>query len=110
MQIVETIYMHRIRRLQQTMKSSLICLVYHKTLSISSDAASAGRAMTVMNTDVNSVSETGEMFHEAWGQIMELTFGLIILANQVGWIWPVPVVIIFCKLNPLYFLKLQANR
>lgn len=54
--------------------------------------------MTVMSTDVNSVSETGDMFHEAWGQILELTFGLIILANQVGWIWPVPVVIIFCKI------------
>ena len=98
-QIAGSVYQRRLRRLEVAMKSSLICLVYNKTLSISPNAANAGRAMTVMSTDVDIVSDTGDLFHEAWGQSLELIFGLIILANQVGWIWPVPIVIIGCKMS-----------
>jgi hypothetical protein len=108
-QIAGSIYQHRLRRLEVAMKSSFICLVYNKTLSISSNAANAGRAMTVMSTDVDIVSGTGDLFHETWGQILELIFGLIILANQVGWIWPVPIVIIGCKMMLSIYIRSNLN-
>ena len=90
-------YIYRMFRLQLMVQSSLTSLVYDKTLLTAAHAADTGKATTVMSTDVTSISESPHMIHDAIGQVIELTFGLLILGDQVRWLWPVPLVIIFRK-------------
>ncbi|XWW95783.1 hypothetical protein V2A60_003750 [Cordyceps javanica] len=91
-------YLYRTARLQLSVKSSLTSLVYHKTLGTAADAADTGKATTVMSTDVDAIAEAPSMFHDLVGRVLEVTFGLLILGDQVKWLWPVPLIIIlFCS-------------
>ncbi|KJZ76224.1 hypothetical protein HIM_04306 [Hirsutella minnesotensis 3608] len=53
------------------------------------------------NTDVDGVIGTGEMFHETWAHLVELTIGIVILARQVHWLWPVPLIIVCGSMKSL---------
>ncbi|KAM3479993.1 hypothetical protein MY8738_005196 [Beauveria namnaoensis] len=91
-------YLYRTARLELSLKSSLTSLVCHKTLATAAHAADTGKATTVMSTDVDAIAQAPSMFHDLVGRILEVTFGLLILGDQVKWLWPVPLVIIlFCS-------------
>lgn len=99
-------YLYRTARLQLTVQSSLTSLVFQKTLATSAHAADTGKATTVMSTDVDAISQAPAMFHDLVGRVLELTFGLLILGDQVKWLWPVPLVIIFfCSRVSKYVAK-----
>lgn len=83
------------------LRGSLIALVYNKTLDMSFEVSHVGSAVSLMSTDVSGIADIGEMFHDTWGQLLELILGLFILENQVHGLWPVPLVIIFCKFNSI---------
>lgn len=51
-----------------------------------------------MSTDADSLDGIGEMIHETWAQAIEVLVGIGLLANQVGWIWPLPLSLIYRKL------------
>jgi hypothetical protein len=53
-----------------------------------------------MSTDVDTLDGIAEMFHETWAQVIEVVIGIALLASEVGWIWPLPIVLIFRK-SPL---------
>lgn len=55
-----------------------------------------GKAVSLMSTDVDSLDNMGEMFHETWAQVIEVLIGLALLAREVGWLWPLLIVLIFC--------------
>lgn len=57
-----------------------------------------GESTTLMSTDADSLEGIGEMFHETWAQVIEVAIGLFLLAGEVGWIWPLPLFLIFCKI------------
>lgn len=92
-----SIYAYQSSRLELMVKSSLTSLIYDKTLNTATHAADTGKAMTVMSTDIEAISDAPAMFHDGVGQALELTLGLLILSDQVKWLWPIPLVIIFCK-------------
>lgn len=77
------------------LRESLVSLIYNKALNMNTLATDTSKAVTLMSTDVDSVAEVAEQFHEAWGKAIELTIGMIMLARQVKWIWPLPMVLIF---------------
>ncbi|KAI1270874.1 hypothetical protein F5Y07DRAFT_384897, partial [Xylaria sp. FL0933] len=54
-----------------------------------------GKAVTLVSTNVDSSSPVGEMAHEAWAQLLEVIIGLSLLAREVAWLWPLPIVLIF---------------
>ncbi|OKL58645.1 hypothetical protein UA08_06138 [Talaromyces atroroseus] len=60
-----------------------------------SDVYDDGRAVTLIGTDAESVGDSAEMFHETWAQAVEVVLGILMLAWEVGWVSPVPLVIIF---------------
>ncbi len=78
-------------------RGALVGLVYNKTLLSDSNNHDRGKAVTLMNTDIDSLGTIARMTHEIWAYFLELIIGMVILASQVGWISPVPLVIIFCK-------------
>lgn len=76
----------------------LVSLVHHKTLSIGSDALDEGKVVTLMSNDVDSLSGIAGMFHGTWAQILEVIIGIFLLASEVGWLWPLPLVFIYCTM------------
>ncbi|KAK3192091.1 hypothetical protein K4F52_001718 [Lecanicillium sp. MT-2017a] len=52
-------------------------------------------ATTLMSTDADNLDSIAEMLHETWAQLIEVVIGIVLLAKQVGWIWPLPLVLIF---------------
>jgi len=78
-------------------RGSLIGLLHHKALIAQSGTCEDGKAIALMTSDVASVETASEMFHEMWGLVIELIVGVVLLATQVGWLWPLPFAIIFCE-------------
>lgn len=48
-----------------------------------------------MSTDTDGLDGVPEMFHETWAQALEVVIGIVLLAREVGWIWPLPLILIF---------------
>jgi ATP-binding cassette, subfamily C (CFTR/MRP), member 1 len=78
-------------------RGSLVSLLHHKALVAQSGTYEDGRAITLMTSDVASVETALEMVHEMWGLVVEVIVGVVLLATQVGWLWPLPFAIIFCE-------------
>lgn len=72
----------------------LVNLIYNKALNTNSDTLKEGRVVTLMSNDVDSLSDTAGEFHETWARVLEVTVGIILLAREVGWLWPLPLVFI----------------
>src|SRR5690625_7403229 len=104
-----SLYRHRLNRLQTGVRASLAALVYGKALKISSSVSDANKVVSIMGIDIDSVSGAAEMLHETWGQFAELTTGMILLAREVNWLWPVPLAIVSGMPVVLHGLT-QANR
>ncbi|KAE9376652.1 ABC transporter [Stipitochalara longipes BDJ] len=91
-------YQHQLNRIQVTIRGALIGLIYQRSLNVQSASYEDGSAVTLMSTDVDNVQGVGEMFHEAWGHLLEVIIGTSILATQIGWLWPIPLImIVFCS-------------
>jgi ATP-binding cassette, subfamily C (CFTR/MRP), member 1 len=79
-------------------RGAVVGLINNKSLSQQSGGYDDGRAVTLMSIDADNVSDAASMFHETWAQMVEVVLGMAMLAREVGWVFPVPLVIIFCKL------------
>jgi hypothetical protein len=82
-------------------KGTLVGLINHTALRQPSSTYNDDIALTLMSTDTDSVMSFGAMFHETWAHIVEVVIGMAMLAHQILWAAPVPLVIIFCKLPTL---------
>ncbi|KJK75094.1 hypothetical protein H634G_09729 [Metarhizium anisopliae BRIP 53293] len=92
------VYQHQQNRLRVMMRGALVGLVFNKTLQSQSNNHDRGKSVTLMNTDVDSLSGIGRMAHDIWAYFLELAIGMVILTSQVGWLSPVPlVIIVFCS-------------
>jgi ATP-binding cassette, subfamily C (CFTR/MRP), member 1 len=101
LQVSKAAYQHQLNRLQVMTRGALISLIYHRSLNVRNTSYEDGKAVTLMSTDVDNVQEVGEMFHETWAQILEVIIGTSLLSTQIGWLWPIPLVIIVCKLSDI---------
>ncbi|KAK5995410.1 ABC multidrug transporter B [Cladobotryum mycophilum] len=90
-----SLYYRRLNKVEVMMRGSLISLIYNKVLNISSNVSDAARVVTIMSTDVNETATAGQLLHETWAKLFELIIGVILLAREVNWLWPLPFVIIF---------------
>ncbi|KAI0555381.1 putative ABC transporter [Xylaria curta] len=88
-------YHHSLNRLKLMTRSALVGLVHDKTMSLPSIAYDTGEATTLMSTDADSLDGIAEMIHEIWAQVIEVLIGIGLLANQIGWIWPLPLFLIY---------------
>lgn len=79
-------------------RSALIGLINNKLLYQKSGGYDDGIAVTLMSSDSKNAGEALLMFHEIWAQMLEVLLGMIMLARKVGWVSPVPLIIIFCRL------------
>jgi hypothetical protein len=77
-------------------KSALIGVIHQKMITSPSIAYDDGEATTLMGTDVDGLEGVAEVLHETWAQCLEVAVGVVLLAREVGWIWPLPLVLIYC--------------
>ncbi|ATZ47318.1 hypothetical protein BCIN_02g06110 [Botrytis cinerea B05.10] len=89
------VYQHRINRLKLITRGALVGLIHEKTMESPSIAYDNGEATTLMSTDADSLDGIAEMVHEIWAQVIEVFIGVGLLAIQVGWIWPLPLFLIY---------------
>ena len=77
-------------------RSALSGLIHDKTMKSCSAAYDDAEVITLMSTDADSLDGVAEMVHETWAQIIEVIIGVTLLARQLGWIWPLPLLLIYC--------------
>ncbi|KFY68700.1 hypothetical protein V496_00844 [Pseudogymnoascus sp. VKM F-4515 (FW-2607)] len=100
------VYQHRLNRLKLVISSALVGLIHDKTMHSPSIAYDNGASTTLMSTDVDTLDGIAEMFHETWAQVLEVVIGVVLLAGEVGWIWPLPIFLIFlCSRMSHYVAK-----
>ncbi|KAI0859592.1 putative ABC transporter [Xylaria cubensis] len=88
-------YHDSLNRLKLMTRSALVGLIHDKTMKLPSIAYDTGEATTLMSTDADSLDGIAEMIHEIWAQVIEVLIGIWLLANQIGWIWPLPLFLIY---------------
>ncbi|KAK0099337.1 hypothetical protein ONS96_008565 [Cadophora gregata f. sp. sojae] len=95
--ISTAVYKHCLNRLKVIIRGSRVALIYHRALEGESGKHEDGNVVTLLNSDVESIDTVGEMFHETWAQLLEVVVGTALLTRQIGWLSPVPLVLVFCK-------------
>ncbi|KAI1382387.1 ABC transporter [Hypoxylon crocopeplum] len=109
--ISSTAYRHCLNKLRVMIRAALVALIHDKIMSSYAETASEGKVLTLASNDVDSLDMVGEMFHETWGQVFEVIIGIIMLSWEVGWVFPVPLVIIFlCSRMSQYVAKNLRSR
>ncbi|KAK3903084.1 ABC transporter type 1, transmembrane domain-containing protein [Staphylotrichum tortipilum] len=88
-------YQHCLNKLRIVTKSALVGTIHDKALSLPSAAHDGSEAATLMSTDAVGLEGVAEMFHEMWAQSLEVGIGIVLLSREVGWIWPLPLILIF---------------
>ncbi|KAF5653959.1 major facilitator family transporter [Fusarium sp. NRRL 25303] len=110
--VFEAVYHHRLNRLSVMTKGILIGLINNAALRQSSSSYNDGIALTLISTDTESVMRFASMFHETWAHVLEVIIGMAMLARQIRWAAPVPLVIIFfCSRMSRYLARsLQSKQ
>ncbi|OTA04131.1 MRP-type ABC transporter [Trichoderma parareesei] len=93
--ISKAVYQQRLNRLKVMIRGAVVGLIHRKSLNHISSNYDDGKAVTLMSTDAENV-----------------LIGTAMLAKEVGWIFPVPIVIIFfCSRMSRYLAKnLQSKQ
>ncbi|KIH90038.1 hypothetical protein SPBR_00030 [Sporothrix brasiliensis 5110] len=89
------VYRHLLDRIQVMLKGALVGIIHQKSLTGRSHAYDDGKALTLISTDVVEIEGAAEMFHELWAFCLEAAVGFSMLAMEIGWLWPLPVGIVF---------------
>lgn len=76
----------------------MVSLIHSRALDVrSSETEDDGKVVTLVSNDVSNMEDSARMFHETWAQLVEVVIGTFLLSRQVGWLWPLPLVLIVCK-------------
>ncbi|KAF5253662.1 hypothetical protein FANTH_1353 [Fusarium anthophilum] len=89
--VFEAVYHHRLNRLSIMTKGTLVGLINNTTLRQPSTSYNDGIALTLISTDTESVMRFSSMFHETWAHVLEVIIGMAMLARQIRWAAPVPL-------------------
>lgn len=69
------------------MRGSLIPLIYEKTLQVDSTSTSKSTpsgTLTLVSTDIETISGGILLFHEIWSNILEMGIAIYLLERQLG--------------------------
>ncbi|OIW26584.1 ABC transporter [Coniochaeta ligniaria NRRL 30616] len=108
----KVVYNHRLNRLRTMIRGAVVGLINRKSLIQHFSSYDDAKAVTLMSTDTENVCQSARFFHETWAQVIEVMIGTAMLAREVGWVCPVPLVIIFfCSRMSRYLAKnLQSKQ
>ncbi|XRM48249.1 hypothetical protein ABZX51_011180 [Aspergillus tubingensis] len=99
------IYQRYIHRLRIMVRGALIGLVHDQAMRLPGKEAES-EAVTLINSDVDSVESVGEILHDTWAYLLEVMIGITLLAARLQWFAFLPLAIIFaCSRMSAYVAK-----
>lgn len=66
-------------------RGGLVALIFKKTLELNPATVKENAPVTLMTTDMDTIAQSGEVVHEAWGSLVDLPVGIYLLYRQVGY-------------------------
>lgn len=75
----------------------MIALIYDKTLTMQAGIADESRSLTLMGTDIDRLVVSLDSLCEAVPRLIELSIGVWLLAEKVGWPCVAPIVLVISK-------------
>ena len=75
------------------MRGSLVGIIYHKTLRLTSSSTKASAALTLMSADVDRIALTVEKIYEVWAGTIEVGIAVYLLERQIGWACIAPLIL-----------------
>lgn len=78
-------------------RGATVSLIHSRALKISNSETEDGKVATLVSNDLSNIEDSARMFHETWAQFVEVIIGTFLLSQRVGWLWPVPLVLIIRK-------------
>lgn len=99
-QVSISVYQHSLNRLELMIRGTMTSLLHSRALEVRNSEFEDGKVATLVSNDISNLENSARMFHETWAQFAEVVIGTFLLSRQVGWLWPLPLVIIFCKRLP----------
>jgi len=96
-QISTSVYQHRVNRLEVMTRGAMVSLIHSRALDVRNSETEDGKVATLVSNDISNMEDSARMFHETWAQFLEVVVGTFLLSRQVGWLWPVPLILIFRK-------------
>ncbi|THW86771.1 putative ABC transporter [Aureobasidium pullulans] len=87
------LYQQQITRIMTKLRGALITMIYDRMLVISDGAKKDGAALTLISTDVDTITRVLGELNESWARIIEVAVGIGLLYRQVGAVCIVPVIL-----------------
>ncbi|KAK0616876.1 ABC transporter [Immersiella caudata] len=81
-------------RLDTLIEMATIGLIHNRCLTIKDGIFDESAAVTLMSNDVPSMASAAELVHDVWTNCLELTIGMYLLADELGWACIAPVVVV----------------
>lgn len=79
------------------LRSSLICMIYEKTLLLVSIHAGDSKPVTLMSADIERIASGLLLMHESWACMLQVALALWLLWNQLGVAAIGPIIVAVCK-------------
>lgn len=76
---------HKTYRLITNMRGTLINLIFHRTLQLSSASLDHSAALTLMSADIERIGSGLRDIHEIWASIIEIALALWLLSGTIGY-------------------------
>ncbi|MCJ1307489.1 hypothetical protein MMC25_001135 [Agyrium rufum] len=81
-------------------RGCLTSAVYQKTIDAKLGVTKEGAAVTLITTDVERAVMGLQKIHDVWAGAIEVILGAALLANELSWVFLVPLTIAICKYEP----------
>jgi ATP-binding cassette subfamily C (CFTR/MRP) protein 1 len=80
------------------LRGGMIGLIYARSLCLEEGANHDSAAVTLMSTDVETISSAVISAYEIWAQVIEVIIGFSLLTKKLGWVSITPfVIIVLCS-------------
>lgn len=74
-------------------------------------SSSSSTPVALVTTDVAALEDAVETFYMTWACAIEVIIGTVMLARQVGWLWPLPhIITVFCSRISAYVARNMKTR
>ncbi|KXJ96142.1 ABC transporter type 1, transmembrane domain-containing protein [Microdochium bolleyi] len=88
-------YHQCLNRLRVSTRCALAALIEDKMMHSWAESSLEGVVLSLISNDIDALDSISELVHETWAQALEVFLGFFLLWREVGWLWPVPLVMIF---------------
>ncbi|KAM7206614.1 P-loop containing nucleoside triphosphate hydrolase protein [Rhypophila sp. PSN 637] len=108
-------YQLGLNRLKIMVRGSLVGLIHQNSLVSANeshkDSGGSSTPVALVTTDVAALEGAVETFYMTWACVIEVIIGTVMLARQVGWVWPLPhLITIFCSRISAYVARNLKTR